>query len=103
MYVNGGHVIIAMNILKSSLIDFPWQRNSRKTNKRREELGLLYIHQQSWNPKQVITLKHHKNLRTYINPKSMIDMPGTGHHVWGHAFRHDIGSKPYLDLLPTYV
>ncbi len=39
-----------------------------KTNKKKEELGLLYNHQQSWNPKQTLTLKQ---LRTYINPKSV--------------------------------
>jgi hypothetical protein len=59
---------------------------------RREELGLLYSYQQSWNPKQAITLKHiisYSNLRTYINPKGMIGMPVTGYHVWGHAYKHD--------------
>ncbi len=43
-------------------------------NKRREELDLLYNRQQSWNPKQAITLKHliaYNNLKTYINPKSV--------------------------------
>jgi len=25
----------------------------------------------------------------YINPKSMIGMPVTGRHVWGHAYEHD--------------
>jgi len=30
------------------------------------------------------------NLRTYINLKGMIDMPVIGHHVWGHAYEHDI-------------
>ncbi len=64
----------------------PWQRNSRKTNKRREDLSLLYSHQQSWNLKQAITLKH---LITYINPKGMIGMPIINHHVWGHAYGHD--------------
>jgi hypothetical protein len=45
-----------------------------KNNKRREELDLLYNRQQSWNPKQAITLKHliaYNNLKTYINPKSV--------------------------------
>jgi hypothetical protein len=44
----------------------------KKTNKRSEELGLLYNRQQSWNPKQAITLKHlisYGNLWTYINLK----------------------------------
>jgi hypothetical protein len=46
--------------------NFPLQRNSRKTNKRREKLGFLYSRQ------QVETLKHliaYTNLRMYINPK----------------------------------
>jgi hypothetical protein len=54
--------------------------NSRKIDKKREELGLLYNRQQSWNSKQAITLKHliaYSNLRTYINPKNMISMPVT--------------------------
>ncbi len=58
----------------------------------RVEHSLLYNHQQSWNPKQAITLKHliaYNNLRTYINPKSMIGMPVTSHHVWGHAYVHE--------------
>ncbi len=70
----------------------PCQRNSRKTDKRKEELGLLYSRQQSWNPKQAITLKHlivYNNLRTYINPKDMIGMPIIDYHVWGHAYKHD--------------
>jgi hypothetical protein len=25
----------------------------------------------------------------YINPKGMIDMLVTGHHVWSHAYGHD--------------
>jgi hypothetical protein len=76
--------------------------NFRKTNKRREELGLLYICQQSWNPKQAITLKHiiaYSNLRTYINPKGMIGMPVTGHHVWDHAYGHDRVLIPTQHLL----
>jgi hypothetical protein len=32
----------------------------------------------------------YNNLRTYINPKNMIDMPVNGHHVWGHAYEHEI-------------
>ncbi len=70
----------------------PWQRNFTKIDKRKEELGLLYNRQQSWNPKQAITLKHlitYINLRTYINPKNMIGMLVTDHHVWGHAYGHD--------------
>ncbi len=70
--------------------------NSRKINKRREEHGLLYSHQQSWNPKQAITLKHlitYSNPITYINSKGMIGMPVTDCHVWGHAYGHD---KPFL-------
>jgi hypothetical protein len=55
VYVNGGCVIAIVSIWKSSLTrNFPQQRNSRKTNKRREELGLLYSYQQvetSHNPK----------------------------------------------------
>jgi len=36
------------------------------------------------------------NLKTYINPKGMIGMPITGHHVWGHAYGHDNkGAKLY--------
>ncbi len=57
-----------------------------------KELGLLYSRQQSWNPKQAITLKHliaYNNLRTYINLKCMIDMPIIGCLVWGHAYGHD--------------
>jgi hypothetical protein len=57
-----------------------------------EELGLLYNYQQSWNPKQAITLKHliaYNNLRTYINPKGMIGMPIIDCHVWDHAYGHD--------------
>jgi len=72
--------------------NFPWQKNFRKIDKRREELGLLYTRQQSWNPKQAITLKHlisYNNLRMYINPKGMIGMPIIGRHVWGHAYGHD--------------
>ncbi len=63
-----------------------------KTNKKKEELGLLYNCQQSWNPIQAIILKHlimYSNLITYINPKNMIDMPVIGCHVWGHAYGHD--------------
>jgi hypothetical protein len=48
--------------------------NSRKINKRREEFGLLYNYQQSWDLKQAITLKHlirYSDLKTYINPKSV--------------------------------
>ncbi len=40
------------------------------------------------------TLKHlivYNNLRAYINPKGMIGMLITGHHVWGHAYGHDNG------------
>jgi len=69
-----------------------WQRNSRKIDKRRKELGLLYIRQQSWNLKQAITLKHlisYSNLKMFINLKGMIDMPIIGLHVWGHAYEHD--------------
>jgi len=72
--------------------NFPWQRNSRKIDKSKEELGLLYSRQQSWNLKQAITLKHlimYINLKTYINPKGMIGMPIIGHHVWDHAYGHD--------------
>jgi hypothetical protein len=48
MYVNGGHVIAAVNIWKSNLTmkEFSLYRNSRKTNKRREKFGLLYSRQQ---------------------------------------------------------
>jgi hypothetical protein len=56
---------------------------SRKTNKRSEELGLLYNH------KQAITLKDlilYNNLRTYINHEGMINMPVINYHVWGHAY-----------------
>ncbi len=45
-----------------------------KTVKRREEFNLLYNCQQSWNPKQAITLKHfiaYNNLKMYINLKSV--------------------------------
>ncbi len=62
-----------------------------KTNKKKEELGLLYNHQQSWNPIQAITLKHlimYSNLITYINLKNMIDIPIIGCHVWSHAYGH---------------
>jgi hypothetical protein len=48
--------------------------NSKKIDKKREELGLLYNYQQSWNPKQAITLKHliaYNNCKMYINPKSV--------------------------------
>jgi len=55
-----------------------------------EELGLLYSHQQSWNLKQAITLKH---LIAYNNSKGMIGMPVTDRHVWGHAYGHDIDSN----------
>jgi hypothetical protein len=41
-----------------------WQRNSRKTNKKKEKFSLSYNCQQSWNPKQAITLKY---LITYSN------------------------------------
>ncbi len=58
---------------------------STKTDKKKEELGLLYSRQQSWNPKQAIILKH---IITYINPKGMIGMLVTGRRVWGHAYRH---------------
>ncbi len=50
------------------------KKNFRKTYKKKEELGLLYNHQQSWNLKQTLTLKQlimYNNLRTYINPKSI--------------------------------
>ncbi len=57
-----------------------------------EGLGLIFSCQQSWNLKQTITLKHpitYSNLKTYIDPKGMIGMPVTSHHVWGHAYGHD--------------
>ncbi len=57
-----------------------------------EKFGLLYNLQQSWNPKQAITLKHiitYITLRAYINPKGIIGMPITGHHIWSRAYEHD--------------
>jgi hypothetical protein len=66
--------------------------NSIKIDKRKEKLDFLYNRQQSWNPKQAITLKHliaYNNLRTYINLKGIIGMLVTGCHVWNHAYEHD--------------
>jgi hypothetical protein len=31
----------------------------------------------------------YNNLRTYINPKGMIDMPVTSCRVWGQTYMHD--------------
>ncbi len=50
VYVNGGHVITAMNIQKSSLImeeTLPNKGILEKIYNRREELDLLYNRQQS--------------------------------------------------------
>jgi hypothetical protein len=44
------------------------KKNSRKINKRREGLGLLYNHQQVKTLKNLIM---YSNIKTYINPKNV--------------------------------
>jgi hypothetical protein len=94
---------------------FPsFQFNSKKIDKKKEELNFLYNCQQNWNPKQTIILKHiitynnlqkYINLKAYINPKGMIGMPVTDRYVWDHAYRHDIFSlyARHMKIIMSFI
>jgi hypothetical protein len=67
MYVNGGHYE-HLEMQYDYGGNSPWQMNSKKINKRKEELGLVYNHQQVETLKDLIG---YSNLRMYINFKNV--------------------------------